>query len=126
MAAKFTQAFTDGLSRIVGEYTTDAATVFNISVREGYAGAAVSGITANGGTPSIPVRFRARCLHLKSTTAPNGAILQRKVPCNLTQIVLFFGALQAGTGGNIQITGLDGLNWEVTGYTGEYLHKTRG
>ncbi|PWT74272.1 MAG: hypothetical protein C5B59_11495 [Bacteroidetes bacterium] len=123
---QFTQPFTDGLSRAVVVYVSDAGRVYYASTRKGYTEGGIDKLTVGNGTPNLPVRFRMRYLHLMSKNPVGGRRLKRKVPCGQDAIIAYMNEVVVGLGTTFEITNLDGQDWYIMGYTGEYLHKCRG
>jgi hypothetical protein len=123
MGASFTETFTNGLTKQTYRYNSDSTKSYVIESRLGFA--AISKLTVVAGSPNLPVHSRPRKLHLQATTPVNGKLGKRQVPCDLVSIIDDFNALQGGTGSNVQVS-LDGQQWTVLGYTGEYYHKSRG
>lgn len=125
--AQYTEPFTGGLSRTLITYITDSGSAFNASTRIGYTVGGLDGFTAGAqGVANLPTRFKMRQLHLVSVgVTATGKRVRRSIPCSVDVLSTYFQQA-LGQGGNIFVVNVDGLDFYIASYTGEYLHKTRG
>lgn len=103
------------LTRGTYAYDSDDGNTYLISMRNVYATA--SGLSlSSSGTP-LPKNSKPRHVWISADNG-SGHILRRKFPASKAKMATY-----EGTGGTATVSGIDGLTWNVHGFTGEKRKK---
>lgn len=110
------ETFDFGLAKEFVNYLSDDGNHYAVVCRKGYVASGAFGapVCAENAFPRLPVHRKPRYVHLEAAPDVNGKVLKRKVVCNASILTAF-----AASGTPINPT-IDGIAWEVTGFTGEH------